>query len=93
METEQKILNRISDKLKKAEPIHIALPGQGLLKIEQPAPFLVVYRLPQKEKDDFSNTMGKTESSYIIAEDNALLQNIINLIIKTLSDQYNRFYY
>ncbi len=91
MESEQKILNRINDKLKKAEPIHITLPGQGLLKIEQPAPFLVVYRLPKKEKDYFSNTLGKTESSYIIAEDNALLQNIVHLIIKTLSDQYNRF--
>ncbi len=44
-ETNQKILNRLQDKLKKSEPIHITLPGNGLLKIEKPVPFLLVYRL------------------------------------------------
>ncbi|MCH5717490.1 hypothetical protein [Niabella hibiscisoli] len=44
-EANQKILNRLQDKLKKSEPIHITLPGNGLLKIEKPVPFLLVYRL------------------------------------------------
>lgn len=89
-DADQKILNRIADKLNKAEPIHITLPGKGLLKIERPVPFLVVYRIP-KEEDFFSNYLGRSESSYIISEDNKLLCEIIKLVSENLSVKYNAF--
>lgn len=90
-EQHHKILNRIADKLKKSEPIHITLPGKGVLKIEQPVPFLVVYRIPEEGKDVFTTSLGRTESSYIIAANNDLLRDVVSLITQTLSDQYNGF--
>lgn len=88
--SDQKILNRIADKLKKSEPIHITLPGKGLLKIERPVPFLIVFRIP-KEPDVFSSYLGRTESSYIISEDNELLCDIIKIVTQNLSHKYNGF--
>ena len=90
-DADQKILNRVGDKLKKAEPIHITLPGKGLLKIEQHVPFLVVFRKPANSDDSFTHTLGRTESSYIIAEDGELLRQIVACIIQHSSEKYNRF--
>ena len=90
-EADQKILNRVADKLKKSEPIHQTLPGKGLLKIERPVPFLIVYRIPKEGEDHFTNSLGRTESSYIIGEDNKLLCEIVNLVVQTLTHQYSSF--
>ncbi|MGN7783060.1 flavohemoglobin expression-modulating QEGLA motif protein [Niabella sp. 22666] len=91
-EANQKILNRLQDKLKKSEPIHISLPGNGLLKIEKPVPFLLVYRLGEG-KDYFPNRLGKTESAYLIAEDSedGLMRKIIQAVSNLLADKFNGF--
>lgn len=90
---EEKILNRIGDKLKKGEAIHIPLPNDGLLKIDEPAPFLIVYRQNSTLRDNnFTEFMSPASSSYIIADGNEeLLQNIVKLVVQILTDLYNRF--
>ncbi|GAB3421412.1 flavohemoglobin expression-modulating QEGLA motif protein [Niabella aquatica] len=87
-----KILNRLEDKLKKAEPVHMSLPGNGILKIEKPVPFLLIYRL-NGNKDHFPNRLCKTESAYLIAEDSAdgLLQQIIRLVARIFFDKFKGF--
>lgn len=91
-DTSQKILNRLQDKLKKAEPIHISLPGNGILKIEKPVPFLLVYRLTGG-KDYFPGRLGKTESAYLIAEDSpdGLLREIVQLVTRVFFDKFKGF--
>ncbi|MCH5599358.1 tyrosine/phenylalanine carboxypeptidase domain-containing protein [Niabella ginsengisoli] len=91
-EAGQKILNRLQDKLKKSDPIHISLPGNGILKIEKAVPFLLVYRL-RGGKDYFANRLGKTESSYlVIEEDNeGLLVKIVESISNLFADKFKGF--
>lgn len=88
----RKILNRIEGKLKKAEPVHISLPGSGLLKIERPVPFLLVYRLRNSD-DHFPDRLGKTESSYLVANDDSegLMRSIIELVSSFFADQFAAF--
>lgn len=88
-----KIINRILDKIKKEEAIHMQLPGNGVLKIEKPVPFLVLYRIPKDGKNNLTAKLGKTESSYLYAEDwtNDTLIEIVHALANALADKFKGF--
>lgn len=89
----QKLLNQVKDKLKKSDPIYHLLPEGGILKMEHPVPFLVVYRIPKDGKDHFTSRLGKTESAYLIIQEQEqeLLQDILHTIGTALSDKFKGF--
>lgn len=91
-DAEEKILSRLQDKLKKSDAIHMSLPGNGILKIEKPVPFLLVYRMAGG-KDFFANRLGKTESAYLIMEENGsgLLQKIVETVSEMFVDKFKGF--
>src|SRR5690606_36069311 len=88
-----KIINRITGKIKKEEPIHINLPDGGLFKMEKPVPFLVLYRIPPYGKDSFTSKLGKTESAYLYAADlqDGNLQLLIQEVSNLLADKFKGF--
>lgn len=88
---EKKVINRILDKIKKKEPLRINIPGNGLINMEKPVPFMVVYRIPPNGKDGFTSRLGKTESSYLYAEDCPECSEIVKSIATYLSDQFKGF--
>lgn len=90
---EKKLINQIADKLKKGDPIRISLPCKGILKIDKPVPFLIVYRIPPNGKDSVTYSLGRTESSYLIAPDNdeSEIGPIIKLVSENLADHFGGF--
>lgn len=80
----EKLINQILDKLKKGEPMRFSLPCKGILKMDKPVPFLVVYRIPPNGKDNFTYNLGRTESSYLISPDTE--ECSINPFIKVVAD-------
>src|SRR5690606_21881447 len=88
---EKKAINRILDKIKKKEPLRINIPGNGLVNMEKPVPFMVVYRIPPSGKDAFTSKLGKTESSYLYSEDCPECVDIIKAIANELSDRFKGF--
>ena len=90
--TDQKMLNRLQDKLAKSEPVHMSLPGKGILKIEKPLPFLIVYRL-QDDDEFYLSRLVKAESAYMLIDKSSpeLITNIIELITKFYSDKFKGF--
>jgi uncharacterized protein (TIGR02421 family) len=89
--TEKKLINRILDKIKKKEAMRITLPGNGLINMEKPVPFMVVYRIPPSGKDGFTSRLGKTESSYIYVEDSPENTEIVRNVAEALSDMFKGF--
>lgn len=89
--TEKKLINRILDKIKKEEAMRITLPGNGLINMEKPVPFMVVYRIPPSGKDGFTSRLGKTESSYIYVEDSPENTEIVRSVAEALSDMFKGF--
>ncbi|WP_257957556.1 flavohemoglobin expression-modulating QEGLA motif protein [Parapedobacter tibetensis] len=81
------------DKLKKGLPLHISLPNKGELVMDRPVPFLLVYRIPPDSEDEFTLTLGKTESAYLVAPDTDdwTVTPIIKAIANTLADQFGGF--
>ncbi|MEH6305350.1 DUF1704 domain-containing protein [Olivibacter sp. CPCC 100613] len=90
---QEKVLNQLRDKLKKGEAIRLSLPNKGLLKIDKPVPFLLVYRVPEKGKDNFTYNLAKTESSYLITFDykTGKIAGLLKLITEYLADQFGGF--
>src|SRR5690606_18863527 len=69
----------------------ISLPGNGLINMEKPVPFMVVYRIPPSGKDGFTSRLGKTESSYIYIEDSTENNEIVRSVAEALSDMFKGF--
>lgn len=89
--TYKKTLNRILSKIKSEDPLRVTLPSNGLINMEKPVPFMVVYRVPPSGKDGFTSRLGKTESSYLYAEDSAGTTEIIKSVANELADQFKGF--
>ena len=87
------ILKRLKACLKKERPVEIGLPGNGLLKIEKPVPFLILHRVFQSEKDSFPGRLVKSESSFLIVEENDedLTRVIIENIASFCADKFKGF--
>lgn len=91
--TEEKLINQISDKLKKDEPIRFSLPCKGVLKMDKRVPFLIIYRVPAQGKDTFTYNLARTESAYIIAPDDehCSIRPIVDVISNYLADKFGGF--
>ena len=50
-EVENKMISTIRTKLRKGEPFRIDLPDSGVLNIDRPVPFLLIYRFPNNGID------------------------------------------
>ncbi len=87
------VINRILDKIDKGEAINMQLPGKGLLKMERPVPFLILYRIPIDGKDKLTSKLGQTGSSYLYAEDwtDSGLIEIIHALANALADKFKGF--
>ena len=86
-------IQKVKKKLAEGKGIRRKLPGNGLLHIDRPLPFLCVYRSPSNREDAFTSRLVRAEASYLIAstqhpED---LQALIHAIAKTLSDSFGAF--
>ena len=88
---DKKTVNRILSKIKSDEPIRVALPAKGLINMERPVPFMVVYRIPPNGKDGFTSRLGKTESSYLHAQDSSETTEIIKSVANELADRFKGF--
>lgn len=90
----KKYINRVVNKLKKNQPLHMNLPNGGILHMDRPVPFLLVYRLPPDGEDAFTTTLGETESAYLVSSaipDDEVVLSIIKTIANTLSDKFGGF--
>jgi len=90
---QEKLINQIQDKLKKGDPIQVSLPCKGVLKMDKPVPFLIIYRIPPSGKDLFTYNLARTESAYLIAPSSqeCLLEPVIKTVSEFLADKFGGF--
>lgn len=89
----RKITEKVLSRLRAERPVHMKLPGNGVLSIDHPVPFLLVYRIPPDGEDRFTLELGKTESSYIMVsgKEEELLKELTGGIIGEFSDRFGAF--
>lgn len=83
----------IERRLKEGKRIRRFLPGNGVLHIDRPLPFLYVFRYPVDGSHTITSKLVKTEASYLIisGKDDESLHDLINSISKILSEKFKAF--
>ncbi|MCD2421423.1 DUF1704 domain-containing protein [Niabella pedocola] len=89
----KKIVSRLTAALKEDRPVEMNLPGNGLLKIEKPVPFLMIHRVFEGAEDAFPGGLIKAESSFLIAAENNddLTRLIIETVARFCGDRFKGF--
>ena len=79
--------------LKRGRQVRRRLPEGGLLHIDRPLPFLVLYRHPAGQPDHATADFVKAEAAYIIAreEQTPELRQLVGEIAKAMADEFGAF--
>jgi uncharacterized protein (TIGR02421 family) len=71
------------------------LPGGGVLHIERPLPFLLIYRQPRGSPDLGTRRLVVGESSYLVASSDesaqAAVAELVTVAVETLAERFNAF--
>lgn len=83
----------IGKRLGEGKRVRRFLPGDGILHIDRPLPFLCIYRYPKQFKDTTTARLVKTEASYLIAsaDQSDRLKPLILKIAQIMSDKFGAF--
>ncbi|WP_018476389.1 flavohemoglobin expression-modulating QEGLA motif protein [Pontibacter roseus] len=79
--------------LKKGKKVRRRLPEGGLVHLDRPLPFLVLFRHPSGAPDHATANFVKAEAAYIIAQEGQTpeLRTLIREIAKAMSDEFGAF--
>src|SRR5688572_3563322 len=83
----------IARSLKRGKQVRRRLPCGGLVHIDRPLPFLVLFRHPTAQPDYATADFVKAEAAYIIArqEQTPELRNMIRAIARAMTDEFGAF--
>ncbi|CAN5736928.1 flavohemoglobin expression-modulating QEGLA motif protein [soil metagenome] len=89
-EISEEFIKKVIKRLTKGKGVRLKLPRNGLLHIDRPLPFLLVYRYPPDRDDSFTHRLVRSEASYLIASGHHTtdLQRLVRAIADTLSDSF-----
>ncbi|MER2999523.1 tyrosine/phenylalanine carboxypeptidase domain-containing protein, partial [Pontibacter populi] len=90
--TEQ-FIQKITKSLRRGKQVHRRLPGGGLVYIDRPLPFLLLFRHPAGKPDHATADFVKSSASYIIsqAEQTPELTKLIGSIAEEMAQKFDAF--
>ncbi|WP_162054048.1 flavohemoglobin expression-modulating QEGLA motif protein [Pontibacter pamirensis] len=88
-----KFIKKISRSLERGKQVHRRLPQGGLVYIDRPLPFLVLFRHPSGKPDHATADFVKATASYIISheEQTPRLQELVRAIASAMADEFGAF--
>ncbi|TXK33739.1 DUF1704 domain-containing protein [Pontibacter qinzhouensis] len=89
----ESFIKSVVGSLKRSRQVRRRLPDGGLLHIDRPLPFLVLFRHPAGKPDHATADFVKAEAAYIIAkeEQTAELALLVKEIAKAMSEKFGAF--
>ncbi|GAB3542235.1 flavohemoglobin expression-modulating QEGLA motif protein [Pontibacter brevis] len=86
-------IKKISRSLKRGKQVRRRLPQGGLVYIDRPLPFLVLFRHPAGKPDHATADFVKATAAYIISheEQTPRLQELIRAIASAMADEFGAF--
>ncbi|MFD2513972.1 flavohemoglobin expression-modulating QEGLA motif protein [Pontibacter locisalis] len=86
-------IRKIKRSLKRGKRIHRRLPDGGLVYIDRPLPFLVLFRHPKEQTDHPTADFVKANASYIISNQGQTeeLRKLVQEIAKTMANEFGAF--
>ncbi len=89
-EREDKITETIINKLKNGEGLHDRLPGNSLVHIDRPLPFVCIYRFPEGIEKSAHARLIDTQPSFMLIhkEDEALVKKLLIKLSEILRKRF-----
>ncbi|GAA4423598.1 flavohemoglobin expression-modulating QEGLA motif protein [Pontibacter saemangeumensis] len=86
-------IKKVSSSLKRGKQVHRRLPQGGLIYIDRPLPFLVLFRHPTGKPDHATADFAKATASYIISHEEQMpqLQELIRAVAEEMAGQFGAF--
>ncbi|GAB3194939.1 uncharacterized protein (TIGR02421 family) [Pontibacter aydingkolensis] len=86
-------IRRVTKSLQRGKQVHRRLPDGGLVYIDRPLPFLILFRHPEGEPDYATADFVKATASYIISshECNHQVRPLVQSIAKAMADEFGAF--
>jgi uncharacterized protein (TIGR02421 family) len=86
-------IQKITKSLRRGKQVHRRLPGGGLVYIDRPLPFLLLFRHPAGNPDHATADFVKAAASYIIAQEEQTpeLTRLIGSIAEEMAHQFDAF--
>ncbi|NEN21939.1 DUF1704 domain-containing protein [Cryomorpha ignava] len=82
-------IQTVKSKIEAGESINLELPKNGMLHIEKPLPYICVYRF--KNDDPYFAGLLKTQASYLIADAELDISELLKEISISVSEKLNAF--
>ena len=88
-----KFIKKVTGSLKRGKQVHRRLPQGGLLYIDRPLPFLVLFRHPSGQPDHTTSDFLKANASYIISHQERTdeLRPLVQSIAQSMADKFGAF--
>lgn len=90
-EIDKMFIDEVCKKISKNQRVHRKLADGGFLHIDRQLPFLSIYRLNKKDKDQNTARLLKGESSYFIIPP-SISKNSVSLLIKAIVSQLSEIF-
>ncbi|WP_299818460.1 tyrosine/phenylalanine carboxypeptidase domain-containing protein [uncultured Pontibacter sp.] len=86
-------IQRITKSLQRGKQVHRRLPDGGLVYVDRPLPFLILFRHPTGKPDHATADFVKATASYIIADQESTnaLRPLVQSIAKAMADKFGAF--
>ena len=86
-------IQKVSSSLKRGKQVRRRLPQGGLIYIDRPLPFLVLFRHPAGKPDHATADFVKATASYIISHEEQLpqLQELVRAVAAEMAEQFGAF--
>lgn len=86
-------IRKITRSLQRGKQVHRRLPQGGLIYIDRPLPFLVIFRHPEGQPDHPTADFLKANAAYIIShqERTEELRPLVQSIANAMADQFGAF--
>lgn len=82
-------IQTVKSKLEAGEAVNLELPKNGMLYIEKPLPYICVYRF--KKDDPYFSGLITTQASYLIADAELDISDLLEEISIAVSEKLNAF--
>ncbi|MBC5994164.1 flavohemoglobin expression-modulating QEGLA motif protein [Pontibacter cellulosilyticus] len=86
-------IRRTTKSLQRGKQVHRRLPDGGLVYIDRPLPFLILFRHPVEKPDHATADFVKATASYIISSQESTdeLRPLVQSIAKAMADEFGAF--
>ena len=87
---EEPLIDSVCSAVERGKRVNRVLPGGGKIAIDQPLPYICVYRYKQ-DQDPYFTRLLKTQAAYLIVEQEVAIRRLLTCMATSVVKKFNSF--